>query len=305
MDLDGSEPVSSRSELKNIRLTNNIDKGNIITGFYDPSDKLHMVDVEKVFDPIKNQAFFIHQENSTSYYWNSTESNLLIHRKADGSVESNGKWEKYETYEQQQARIGSESADMLGAFFAGGVAAIAAAPIVIAAAPTITTFAEVSATSRIVNTAIDYTSQVVGNYASGKSGSEAWVGNINLTSLVVSGLNPGTSWKKLVFNNSIASAFSVTPSEGYNGVGGGKDIKTALIQTTVGVFTGRLTRGVDLRINQLTSRLNHVNFLQGSSSPLSTSLQSAIRNTGIIGAAIGTVSGSGASTINNKVEKKE
>ena len=45
-----------------------------------------------------------------------------------GSVESNGTWDKYETYEQRQARIGGESADMLGGFFAGG---IAAAPVLL------------------------------------------------------------------------------------------------------------------------------------------------------------------------------
>src|SRR5690606_15862992 len=121
IDLDGGEPTAPKEDLKNVRITNHVDKGNIIEGYYDPNDRLHLISVEKLYDPIKKQAFFIHEEKGKFFFWNSPDNILQIKRNADGTSTANGQWEEYETYEQRQGRIRAGAPNALLALFGVGL----------------------------------------------------------------------------------------------------------------------------------------------------------------------------------------
>jgi RHS repeat-associated protein len=252
IDYDGAEPVASKQDLQNVRLTNGIDKGNIISGNYDPNDKLHIVDVEKVFDPIKKQSFFIHQENNTSYYWNSAENSLKIHRRADGAVESNGKWDKYETYEQQQTRLGRESTQILGSFFAGSIAAISSIPVVTVAAPTITTAtvaygteaATASSSSRVISAGVNTLFQYIQNAPEYGFGTQN-LRNINISSIGLSLLNPGA-----IATNAVGSNFGKVSfaRQGSESIGGNNfDLKSAIMGSAISYGGGKISEALGLK----------------------------------------------------------
>jgi RHS repeat-associated protein len=249
IDLDGAEPVASKGELESIRLTNSVDKGNLITGYYDPKDKLHLVDVQKVFDPIKKQAFFIHEENGTHYYWNSTESNLRI-KSSGGKTESNGQWKKYETYEQTQARLGAESADMIGGFFAGAIGIAAAAPAVIAAAPTIisagatygTQAITASTSARIISAGANAGFQYIQNAPEHGWGSDN-LGHINISSVGLSFINPFSVGTNAVVGNFGKTSWKDKFSEA---IGGNKfNLKNAIIGSVIDYGGGKLSNKLD------------------------------------------------------------
>lgn len=249
IDLDGAEPVASKQDLQNVRLTNGIDKGNIISGNYDPNDKLHIVDVEKVFDPIKKQSFFIHQENNTSYYWNSAENSLKIHRGADGAVESNGKWDKYETYEQQQTRLGRESTQILGSFFAGSIAAISSIPVFTVAAPTITTAtvtygteaATASSSSRVISAGVNTLFQYIQNTPELGFGINNFK-RINVTSIALSLINPTATLTNAVGENFGKTTYEKKFSES---LGGSQfAIKNAVLGTLINYSGGKLSNQI-------------------------------------------------------------
>ncbi len=94
IDLDGGEPTSHPDFLKNVRLVHDIDKGNIIEGNFQPNDRIEIMQVSRIYDEKKKQAFFVHQNTrGENFYWKSEENTLRIHRKADGTSEANGNWE--------------------------------------------------------------------------------------------------------------------------------------------------------------------------------------------------------------------
>ena len=130
VDLDGAEPVLPKNQLKSIALVHNeIEKGSIITGYFNPKDSKELVTVEKVYDKIKDQCYFIHKSGGTNYYWESEQNSLKVHFKANGMVEANGKWVKYEDHDQRRARIGNGGADILGIGMFGIAVGVAAAPV--------------------------------------------------------------------------------------------------------------------------------------------------------------------------------
>ena len=91
---------------------------------------------------------------------------------------------------------------------------------------------------------IDYGFQVYDNYRSGKSGYDAWVGNVNFVSVGLSAINPTGKLKiaKTFIVEAAKETISYTANEG---LGIKDDLKTiatnALISTTVGVGAGKLT----------------------------------------------------------------
>ena len=182
------------------------------------------------------------------------------------------------------------------------LAAPAVGGLAIFAAPHLIATAGVSIGSRFINTGVDYAPQVTGNYMSGKSGADAWT-NVNMTSLGVSFLNPGSSWNRLIANNVTSSAFSWSYTEGYNGLGGGKSFETALFQASVGTLAGRVTRGADMGMNRLGVRLSHVQRLYGAQSKISTFLQSEMRSFQINGTKLSIGFGGAGNGLNNKLEE--
>ena len=92
--------------------------------------------------------------------------------------------------------------------------------------------------------AIDYGFQVYDNYRSGKSGYDAWVGNVNFVSVGLSAINPTGKLKiaKTFIVEATKETISYTANEG---LGIKDDLKTiatnALISTTVSVGAGKLT----------------------------------------------------------------
>jgi RHS repeat-associated protein len=86
IDMDGGEPTSPPEYLKNVRLVYDLNKGNIIQDVYfDPKDRMHKMDVEKIYDGIKKQAFFVYHEGDNNYFWNSSENTLRVKRNANGT----------------------------------------------------------------------------------------------------------------------------------------------------------------------------------------------------------------------------
>jgi hypothetical protein len=69
---------------------------------------------------------------------------------------SNGQWAPFETQNQTQARLGNEVANGIGGFFAGGIAAIFAAPVVLEGVPAVLSAVTTQATNVAVNAAAAY-----------------------------------------------------------------------------------------------------------------------------------------------------
>lgn len=129
------------------------------------------------------------------------------------------------------------------------------------------------------------------------------MGNVNLTSIGFSLLNPGSSWGRLITNNVTSSVFSWSSSEGYNGVGKDKSYETALFQATVGTLAGRVTKGADVAMDRLGVRMVHIEKLYGPQSKLSTALQCEIRNYQINATKLSILFGGSGNGINNKLEE--
>ncbi|GAB2808359.1 hypothetical protein [Ferruginibacter profundus] len=246
----------------------------------------------------------IHQ---TSYYFVQDKSivNQSDTKNEGGHFKTAGtNWHFWQTDQQlsQSQGVIKKSTNQFGMIVCGGMAIGVAAPFVIEALPSLAT---ASATSRAGGVGVDYLSQVAGNYVSGKTGMvEAWYGNINRNSLLVSAFNPGSSIKQLAVNNTVSSFFSATPEEGYNGIGGGKSFLVASLQAFSGTIAGSVTSRIPLKLDKLGGRLANVNSLYGAQSPLSMFLQNQIRNTKWIGTTVGVVTAGGANAINNQIEKK-
>ena len=92
--------------------------------------------------------------------------------------------------------------------------------------------------------AIDYGFQVYDNYRSGKSGYDAWVGNVNFVSVGLSAINPTGKLKiaKTFIVEATKETISYTANKGFKIENDVKTIATnALISTTVSVGAGKLT----------------------------------------------------------------
>ena len=92
--------------------------------------------------------------------------------------------------------------------------------------------------------AIDYGFQVYDNYRSGKSGYDAWVGNVNFVSVGLSAINPTGKLKiaKTLIVEATKETISYTANKGFKIEDDLKTIATnALISTTVSVGAGKLT----------------------------------------------------------------
>jgi len=253
VDLDGGEPTAPKEELINIRLVNGLDKGNIIEGTFDPNDRLHRISVEKLYDPIKQQAFFVHQDNNGNYYyWDSPYDNLRIERKADGSSVANGSWQPFLTYEQTQQRIKAAAADVILGVFGGSIAAIIAAPVITASAPIITSAATTYSTgaltaslgSRLISAGANTTFQYIQN-----APSYGWLGenikNINVTSVGLSFINPSA-----IATNAVGGNFGKwTGKEKFREALGGNqfNFKAAAFGTVVDFTGGKLGQGLELK----------------------------------------------------------
>ena len=92
--------------------------------------------------------------------------------------------------------------------------------------------------------AIDYGFQVYDNYRSGKSGYDAWVGNVNFVSVGLSAINPTGKLKiaKTLIVEATKETISYTANKGFKIEDDLKTIATnALISTTVSAGAGKLT----------------------------------------------------------------
>ena len=238
IDLDGGEPTAPQEDLVNIRLINSIDKGNIIEGTYDPDDRLHIVSVEKLYDPIKKQAFFVHQEFGTNYYWNSSQKNLHIVRKADGTTVSNGKWERYDTYEQTQQKIAVDVPNLILGILGGSAVVAVAAPVV---APYATAYGtqvlSASAGSRFIAAGADAGIKYTNNLMDKGWGKEN-LKSINWTSSGLAFINPASIVTTGIGGNFLK--FSV--EDGFSKAVGGSqfNLKTATLSSIVDVGAGKL-----------------------------------------------------------------
>jgi RHS repeat-associated protein len=306
-DLDGGEPQNFMVNWQYHSLFN--PKSGASNGMNISVDdpKLGHVTVEGVYDSWTKQTWFIHQDDQGNSYYlkniNGDKQTLSYsadpHHKLIG-----GQFEKFETQDAKQTRLTNEFLDNFSIFFAGGITAIAAAPVVVGGASLLPSLGEASVASRSTNVLFDYGTQVAGNYIGGKKGADAWINNINGTSLAVSIFNPVKGVKSLAFNSIVANAFSITAKEGYNGLGGGKSVTTFAEQSVISFVAGSLTLGSSARANQLQGRLRHVSNLFGNNNnPIANSIQKALSNTERIGGAIGAVSGTTENVINDKIEK--
>ncbi len=247
IDLDGQEPTSPPEFLKNIRLTHDLDKGNTVDGYFDPNDRLHYISVEKLYDETKKQAFFVHKDNQgTASYWVSQESTLRVHRKADGTTQANGHWERYETYEQTQQKIRAAAPDVILAFLGGGAALAVAAPVVIPYASTAaTTYGTgvlaasggVRAVGAVANAGFQYL-QNAPEHGWGMDN----ITNMNVTSIGLSALNPAA-----IFTNAVGSNFGkITFTAGTSQAVGGNNfnLKSAATGATIDFLGGKLGDGL-------------------------------------------------------------
>jgi hypothetical protein len=116
-----------------------------------------------------------------------------------------------------------------------------------------------TATTRAVSVGVDYVSQVVANGVTGKGFNSFF--DVNLTSLAMSGLNPGGKFATLLLNNTIASSFSFSPISGANTVLGKKSILRAGFETAVGTAAGwaggQLTYKLSLRLENVGKATNY------------------------------------------------
>lgn len=239
IDLDGAEPTSPPEFVKNIRLTHNLDKGNVVDGYFDPNDKLHYMAVEKVYDEIKKQSFFIHKDNEgNASYWVSQEKTLRVHKKADGTTQANGSWKRYETYEQEQQRIGAGTADVILGILGGGAAVAVAAPVIAPYAVAYgTQVATASICSRFIAAGADAGVQYAGNlmeYGWGKQN----LNNINWSSSGLALINPAS-----IVTTGIGGNFlKYSREDGFKKAIGGSEfnLKTATLSSMVDVGGGKL-----------------------------------------------------------------
>ena len=248
IDLDGQEPTSPPEFLKNIRLAHDLDKGNTVNGYFDPNDRLHYMSVEKIYDETQKQAFFIHKDNQgTASYWVSQESTLRVHRKADGSTQANGHWERYETYEQTQQKIRAAAPDVILAFLGGGAAVAVAAPVVIpyasaAAATYGTATLSFGLTERAVGVGINAGFQYLQNAPNKGWGIEN-LKNMNGTSLFLTGLNP-----EAVAVNAIGSNFgklTIADRGSKSVLGSGFNLREASVGAAIDFTGGKMGKGLE------------------------------------------------------------
>ena len=96
-----------------------------------------------------------------------------------------------------------------------------------------------------VGAAVDYGFQVYDNYKSGKSGYDAWVGDVNFVSVGLSAVNPAGKFKALK-TLAVEVLKATTENTTFNdGIQINKDIKDvatkATVNTAIDVGTGKLT----------------------------------------------------------------
>lgn len=303
-DLDGGEPQDYR---KNWQYQKIIPRsgGESEWDAYSSKTALGWIYYQAVYDKVTNQYWFVHQGNDgIDYYWkHNPGANQMEYISTPGKA--NGVWTQFETADAFDARVRAKTADFLTALTVGPLVALPGSVAVAAAAPTIASLIPQASTGeRFGSLLVDYGSQIAGNYAAGGEGFDALT-DVNANALFLSFANPGTTWKQLAFNNTIGSAFSISTIKGYDGIGGGKEIVTAGLEATVGTLAGRATRGIDLKAKSLQARLDHVNGLLGRSSPLSTSLRSALKTNQAVGVGIGLPTGGAANGLNKTMDTKE
>ncbi len=251
VDLDGQEPTSPPEYLKNIRLVYDLNKGNTIDGYFNPNDRMEYMSVEKLYDEVKKQSFFVHKDNQgNASYWVSQENTLRVHRKKDGTTEANGHWERYETYEQTQQKIRAGAPDVILAFLGGGAAVAVAAPVAIAAAPAVggaissygTTALSFGLTERAVGVGLNAGFQYLQNAPEKGWGLEN-VKNMNGTSLFLTAVNP-----EAFAVNAIGSNFGkLTYADGANKsvFGSGFNLKEASIGAAIDFTGGKMGKGLE------------------------------------------------------------
>jgi RHS repeat-associated protein len=251
------------------------------------------------------QDYYGNQVNRSYYFVydpNLVNDKNLEYGKGEIFVMNGTHWHMWQTNDQlgTAGQVVNSAADGI----AIGTMATATVITAAVAAPTaISLLPEATLTERATSAGLDYGSQVVGNLISGKNWKTSLT-DVNVTSVFFSGINPGSGWGRLAFNNSVASAFSVSTYEGYNGIWGGKSYSNAGLQAIVGTLAGRATRGTDARGNMLSTRLNHVNTLLGRSSLLSESLQKSILYNKFVSAGLTLGSGGAGNGLSNTLETK-
>lgn len=114
---------------------------------------------------------------------------------------------------------------------------------------------------------------------------------------------PQFSCKAFIQNNAIATTFSFSAKEGYDGLGARTDVLAMINQATMGTITGRLSPKLDLNIDKLNIRLNHVNNILPKGSDLSKYLQGGIEALQNRANKISTVTGTGVNYINSEIDK--
>ncbi len=236
IDLDGGEPQDPSANYQ----YNNM--GNI-KSFYggeielnDP--QLGRITVRMVNDVTTKQSWFVTKKPNTNeymYYKAADGNHQSMHiqkNKGELPTVTGGQFLSYQTPEQiedaRRARVAGAAVDMLSA----GSVALFTAPALVALSPEIVT---ASLSTRVGSMALDYGSQVAGNLATG-GGFKSFY-DVNVSSVIISGINPSNSFKSIAANNLTSNIFSYSSTEGYNGIGGGKSWNTALLETGVGVLS--------------------------------------------------------------------
>ncbi|MEI6947355.1 RHS repeat-associated core domain-containing protein [Paraflavisolibacter sp. H34] len=303
LDLDGGEPLDYRERWVD-QTIESIRGGSSTWEAYSDNKQLGFIAYTAVFDKVTERCWFVHRGNDGQYYYwkHNPGANQMEYISSNREGKSNGVWEKFETRNKIEARkiLNDRSFEKI---MAGSLIALPAiAALFPAATAAISSIPSASVGERMLSVGVDYGAQVVGNYLSGKSLTETFT-DINATSLVFAGLNSGSTWKRLAFNNVVSNGFSFSTSVGYNGVGGGKSITTAAIQFVVGTLAGRATRGIDLKGQSLAARFNHVNSLMGKGSPLSASLQKMIKTNQGVGVGVSVTTGGVGNGLANYTEK--
>jgi len=299
IDLDGLEPTAPVNGWKDKAYV----EGGKSIDVYDKTTST-VYEAHGIIDPWTGTPFIVaddgQQQNKYFYLVDdkgAATNKLQFYVENGRNVLYKQHLERFETRNETDAKQGAAFDRGFSTVVFGAAIGILAAPVVTEGASLLPSLGEASLGARAVNLGVDYGSQVAGNYIGGKSGSNAWVNNINITSLGLSAFNPASGIKSLAFNSIAGSTLSSSFGEGYNGLGGGKSLKTVTKESVVFFIAGSLTLGAGVRINQITGRLTHVNNLLGPSAPLSKTIQSTINKTAATGAAIGATSGSAANGI--------
>ncbi|MGV3768134.1 MAG: RHS repeat-associated core domain-containing protein [Chitinophagaceae bacterium] len=159
----------------------------------------------------------------------------------DNEAQSWQPWQRGDAPSIRYSQI-SSLANGTSAFFAAAIIA----PFTVAASPKIFTaimnaspeIFTASLGTRGTSVGVDYFSQVGANFLTGNSNPFT---DINATSLLMSGLNPGGNWGTLILNNTLSSSFQYSISDGYKGVlGGGKSVERVGVETLIGAVAGRV-----------------------------------------------------------------